>query len=298
MSDLGIEPAAFAALQPELEARQALDVVRRAAELGYRACWTPEASALEAFALLSACGAAAPELDLGTAIAPIEVRSPLLAAMGAVTLQALHPDRRIVLGVGISSPVVTARRHGVPYGDHPVARMREYLTVVRALLGGEQVSHEGANYQLSGSQLGIRLDELRLSSPPTPRSIRACSAWLARRPTACCSTICRPATYLLARLKCAEAKRPQEGRPARVVSTPASTSASPPARMRLFYRGRQDLWLPLTAGSATSCVERNSKPGRLHSGGLRSARPQSDGCGCKRSHGRRHQLRRHRLGRV
>ncbi len=47
--------------------------------------------------------------------------------MAGATLQALHPDREILLGVGISSPVVTQRWHGVPYGDHPVdagARVR------------------------------------------------------------------------------------------------------------------------------------------------------------------------------
>ena len=160
MPDLGVNLAAFT-VAPRLGVPQALDVVRRAFELGYRSCWTPEASGVESFAFLATCGASAPGLDLGTAIVPVQVRSPLLAAMGAATLQVLHPDRRIVLGVGISSPVVTSRWHGTPYGDHPVSRMREYLLILRQLLDGQRVDHDGPFYSLSGSQLRVPLGDRR-----------------------------------------------------------------------------------------------------------------------------------------
>jgi probable F420-dependent oxidoreductase len=157
MPDLGVTFAGFSPLGPQ----RAVDVARRSQELGYRSYWTAEASGPESFAVLAACGAAAPALDLGTGIVPIQVRSPLLTAMGAATLQALHPERRILLGVGISSPVITARWHGVPYGDHPVAHMREYLTVMGELLAGGEVHHDGRFYQLSGSQLSVRMPDHR-----------------------------------------------------------------------------------------------------------------------------------------
>ena len=63
--------------------------------------------------------------------------------MAGATLQALHPDRDIVLGIGISSPVVTQRWHGVPYGEQPVGRVREYVTLLRACLSGEKVDFAG-----------------------------------------------------------------------------------------------------------------------------------------------------------
>jgi probable F420-dependent oxidoreductase len=157
MADLGVTFAGFSPLGPQ----RAVEVAQRAEELGYRSYWTAEASGPESFAVLAACGAAAPGLDLGTGIVPIQVRSPTLTAMGAATLQALHPDRRILLGVGISSPVITTRWHGVPYGEHPVARMREYLTVTGQLLSGGEVRHDGRFYQLSGAQLGVRLGDRR-----------------------------------------------------------------------------------------------------------------------------------------
>jgi probable F420-dependent oxidoreductase len=156
MSDvLGVTFAGFTPLGP----RRAVEVAQRAQELGYRSFWTAEASGPESFATLAAVGAVAPALDLGTGIVPLQVRSPLLAAMGAATLQDLHPDRRILLGVGISTPAITERWHGVTYGEHPLAVVREYLEVTRQLLAGGSVTHDGPTYQLKGSQLGVRLGE-------------------------------------------------------------------------------------------------------------------------------------------
>lgn len=81
--------------------------------------------------------------------------------MAGATLQALHPDREIVLGVGISSPVVTARWHGVPYGERPIDRVREYVTLLKACLSGEPVNHSGEFYEVSRFRLGVRLGDRR-----------------------------------------------------------------------------------------------------------------------------------------
>ena len=67
----------------------------------------------------------------------LQLRTPMVVAMAGATLQALHPDRDVLLGVGISSPVVTSQWHGVPYGDRPLARVREYVTLLRECLSGE-----------------------------------------------------------------------------------------------------------------------------------------------------------------
>src|SRR5437899_11549331 len=117
----------FASLT-SLGAAAAPDIARQAEDLGYRSFWTAETVGPEAFAVLAAAGAAAPSLDLGTGVLALQLRTPMVVAMAGATLQALHPERDIVLGIGISSPVVTERWHGVPYGDRPVARAREYVT--------------------------------------------------------------------------------------------------------------------------------------------------------------------------
>ncbi|MCC5950835.1 MAG: LLM class F420-dependent oxidoreductase [Acidimicrobiia bacterium] len=138
-----------------------LDAARWATELGYGSFWTAETTGPEAFATLAAVGAAQPSLDLGTGVLALQVRSPMVAAMGAATLTELGSDRRVLLGVGVSSPVVTERWHGVPYGDRPLRQTREYLEVVRAILDGDAVTYEGEHYQLRRSRLGVRLGERR-----------------------------------------------------------------------------------------------------------------------------------------
>ena len=76
--------------------------------------------------------------------------------MAAATLQALHPDQEIIIGVGISSPVVVGRWHGAPYlAKRPLAHTREYVTLLRECLSGESVSFQGDFYEIS--RLNMRI---------------------------------------------------------------------------------------------------------------------------------------------
>jgi len=111
--------------------------------------------------VLAAIGATAPSLDLGTGVLALQLRTPALVAMAGATLQALHPDRDILLGVGISSPVVTQKWHGAPYGERPLARVREYVTLLRECLSGESISFKGDFYEVSRFRLGVKLGERR-----------------------------------------------------------------------------------------------------------------------------------------
>ena len=124
------------------------EVAPLAEELGYGSFWTAETTGPEAFSLLAAAGAAAPGLGLGTGVLALQLRTPMVVAMAGATLQALHPEADILLGVGISSPVVTSKWHGVPYGDRPLARVREYVTLVKECLSGESVTFEGDFYEV------------------------------------------------------------------------------------------------------------------------------------------------------
>lgn len=150
---LGLTFASLMPLGPQLATTTAAD----AQALGYSSFWTAETTGPEAFSLLAAAGAAAPGLDLGTGVLALQLRTPMVAAMGAATLQALHPDADVLLGIGISSPVVTSRWHGVDYGDRPLARVREYVALVRACLSGEKVDFDGDFYRVRGFRLGLRL---------------------------------------------------------------------------------------------------------------------------------------------
>lgn len=137
-----------------------VEVAQKAEKLGYRSFWTPEVTGPEAFSLLGAVGATT-GLDLGTGVLALQLRTPPLLAMAGATLQALAGDREVLLGVGISSPVVAGRWHGAGYGDRPIAQTREFVTLLRMCLSGERVDFDGDFYSVKGFRLGVRLGERR-----------------------------------------------------------------------------------------------------------------------------------------
>ena len=98
-----------------------------------------------------------PGLALGTGVLALQVRSPGLLAMAAASLQALTADRDVLLGIGVSSPVVAGDWHGAAYPDKPLAQMREFLAVLRECLSGEPVTFAGDFYQLRKFRLGVDL---------------------------------------------------------------------------------------------------------------------------------------------
>ncbi len=157
MPTIGVTAASLMTLGPDETIRAAV----RADELGFSSFWTAETVGLEAFGLLGAVGQTAPALDLGTGVLALQLRTPPLLAMGAATLQALQPGRRVFIGIGISSPVVASRWHGAEYGAHPLAQVREFATLLRHCLSGEKVDFSGDYYQVNGFRLGVRLDEPR-----------------------------------------------------------------------------------------------------------------------------------------
>ncbi|WP_436795344.1 LLM class F420-dependent oxidoreductase [Actinospongicola halichondriae] len=155
MDQAGFTFASIMALGPQL----AVETAKEAEDLGYRSFWTAETTGPEAFSLLAAAGGAAPSMDLGTGVLALQLRTPMVVAMAAATLQALQPERDVYVGIGISSPVVTERWHGVDYGDRPLARCREYMTLLKEIWAGDAVTFDGDFYSLKRSRLGVRLGD-------------------------------------------------------------------------------------------------------------------------------------------
>lgn len=155
MDHAGFTFASIMGLGPQL----AVETAKEAEQLGYQSFWTAETTGPEAFSLLGAAGGAAPSLDLGTGVLALQLRTPMVVAMAAATLQALQPERDVYVGIGISSPVVTERWHGVDYGDRPLARCREYMTLLKEIWAGDAVTFDGDFYSLKRSRLGVRLGD-------------------------------------------------------------------------------------------------------------------------------------------
>ncbi len=153
---LGVTFGSLAVLGP----RAILDVAEVAVQQGYRSLWTVEATGTDAFSLLGAVAACHPQLELGTGIVPVQLRTPGLTAMSAATLQALNPDADIWLGVGVSAPAILAP-HGEPVADRPIRLMREYVALMRECLSGDSVTFEGDFWSVKRFRLGVRLADKR-----------------------------------------------------------------------------------------------------------------------------------------
>ena len=139
----------------------ALETARLAEDLGYTSFWTAEVTGPEAFSVLGAVSQAAPSLSLGTGVLALQLRTPPLLAMAGATLQQLVPDRDVLLGIGISSPVVAGMWHGAGYGERPLAQVREFVTLLRECLSGERVDFEGDFYTVKRFRLGMKLGDRR-----------------------------------------------------------------------------------------------------------------------------------------
>jgi alkanesulfonate monooxygenase SsuD/methylene tetrahydromethanopterin reductase-like flavin-dependent oxidoreductase (luciferase family) len=101
---------------------------------------------IEAFSVLGAVSHAAPGLGLGTGVVPMQVRTPPLLAMAAACVQALAPGRDVWIGVGVSSPVVAGDWHGAGYLARPLARMREFIALLRECLSAPQARYDLFSY--------------------------------------------------------------------------------------------------------------------------------------------------------
>ena len=135
--------------------RGSLELAQEAERLGYRSLWTAEVSGMDALTVLSAYATVTSRVQLGTAVIAMQTRTPVMTAMSFASLHALSGGRAII-GLGVGSPIIAERWHGVAYPP-AVTAMREAVTIIRQVLRGERTNFEGKYYRSKGFQLGISL---------------------------------------------------------------------------------------------------------------------------------------------
>jgi F420-dependent oxidoreductase-like protein len=172
----------------------AAEAIGAADELGFESVWTAEAYGSDALMPLAWWGAGTERIKLGTAIVQISARTPAATAMAAMTLDHLSGGR-VILGLGVSGPQVVEGWYGQPFAK-PLARMREYISILRAIWAREgPVTNDGSHYPLplpGGTGLGKPLkSSLRPLRPDIPIYLAAegpknialagelCDGWLA-----------------------------------------------------------------------------------------------------------------------
>ena len=137
-----------------------------AARLGYTSVWTPEGAGYDAFQLCEnrwtgSKAVVAEGLTTGISVSPVAMRTPLSLAMSAGTLSALTGGR-FILGLGSGGIYRPSGRR--PFGLPRVSTlqvMRDYVTAVRRLVAGDEVSLDGPLF---------KMDRVRLGITPPPRT--------------------------------------------------------------------------------------------------------------------------------
>jgi F420-dependent oxidoreductase-like protein len=128
-----------------------MPLVEEAERLGFDSIWSAEAYGSDAVSWLAWVASRTTKLEFGTAIMQIPARTPAATAMTAITLDHLSGGR-FRLGLGMSGPQVSEGWHGSPYGK-PLARTREYVEVIRAILRRDKpVEFDGEYYTIPAAE--------------------------------------------------------------------------------------------------------------------------------------------------
>jgi alkanesulfonate monooxygenase SsuD/methylene tetrahydromethanopterin reductase-like flavin-dependent oxidoreductase (luciferase family) len=137
----------------------------RADQLGLDRVDVAEGWTHDATVLLAEVALRTSRIRLGTGILSAWGRTPASLALGAAGLQRCSGGR-FTLGIGASSPPLTEGLHGIAW-ERPVARLRETLTALRALLSGARLPQPAP--EARGLRLGL------LPDVPVPIALAALS---------------------------------------------------------------------------------------------------------------------------
>ena len=100
----------------------------------------------EVFTSLAALAAVTEHIQLGSLVASLGFHEPAMLAKMAATVDGISGGR-LILGVGAGWNRREYSAFGFPY-DHRVDRFEEAFGLIRRLLAGETVSHQGPYYSL------------------------------------------------------------------------------------------------------------------------------------------------------
>jgi len=161
-----------------IELHRAGDRARAFAQAGFDGLWLAE-SGRTAYLSCAATTLAAPDLEIGTAVAVAFPRSPMVTAQIAWEL-AEASRGRFILGLGTQVKGHIERRFSTVY-DHPGARLREYVLALRAIFrafsGKERLNFKGDFY--SFSLLGMWAPG-SIDHPDIPIYLAAVRPWMLR----------------------------------------------------------------------------------------------------------------------
>lgn len=131
----------------------ALEHVRTAEKLGYDAVFTTHTTGRDGLAAAGAYVAATSTIKIGTGVLPCFPRHPLALALEAATVDDASKGR-LILGIGPSHKLTMETFYGIPM-ERPLARMKEYVEILRSLFTTDRVSFEGEFYKAQFALMGF-----------------------------------------------------------------------------------------------------------------------------------------------
>ena len=130
-----------------IELRSLIDDVTMTQRMGFNSYWLPQQVDLDALMVAPRLSMAAPALEIGVGVVPMQSRFPVHMAQAARTADFLSPGP-FTLGLGVEHDWVVRDMWGLPF-DRPVTEMTEYLRVVLDLLRNGASQHQGDFYRVS-----------------------------------------------------------------------------------------------------------------------------------------------------
>jgi F420-dependent oxidoreductase-like protein len=118
--------------------------VQLAERLGYDSVWTAEAYGADALTPLAFLAACTSRIKLATGVVQISARTPAATAMAFATLEGLAGRGRVIAGLGLSGPQIVEGWYGQTWAK-PIARTRDYVTIMRKVFRREAPVAHGGN---------------------------------------------------------------------------------------------------------------------------------------------------------
>lgn len=144
--------------------RDLVEYVKAADRLGVDTVWSAEAWGMDAVTSLGYLAGVTDRIRLGSGIMQISARTPATTALTALSMAQISDDR-FTLGLGVSGPQVAEGLHGDSFA-RPLARLREYIDIVRLGVSGQRLVYDGDHYVLP--RPGGEGKALKSSIPPRP----------------------------------------------------------------------------------------------------------------------------------
>ena len=144
---------------------QVLTRATKLREQGFTSLWASQILGPDTLTTLAIVGHQMRDLDLGTAVVPIQPRHPNMLAAQARTVQGAIGGH-LTLGIGLSHKMVVERMWGMSF-EKPATYMREYVAALAPMLRGEAVTTSGERVS------AVAMGPLGPKDPGTPSLIIA-----------------------------------------------------------------------------------------------------------------------------